>query len=109
MPQVKGESDPNKVEIHEKTFEVLEPEIQKLKSFRHFQLDTVKFFCECVRKIVAEKKELVSESLLTYMAKLLDLFALLDALKNMKACLNNDFSFYKRYAALLRPDAARGA
>ena len=32
-----------------------------------------------------------------YFIRVLDLFALLDALKNMKASLNNDFSFYKRY------------
>lgn len=103
---MKGESDPNKAEIHEKTFEVLEPEIQKLKSFRHFQIESVKFFCEMVRKIVAEKRDCVSESFLLYLAKLLDLFALLDALKNMKACLNNDFSFYKRAFGFLRKNMA---
>ena len=37
-----------------------------------------------------------SDALLLRMVKMLDMFALLDALKNMKACLNNDFSFYKR-------------
>lgn len=104
--KVKGESDPNKAEIHEKTFEVLEPEIQKLKSFRLFQIESVKLFCEMVRKIVAEKREVVSEAFLLTLARLLDLFALLDALKNMKACLNNDFSFYKRAFGFLRKNMA---
>ena len=36
------------------------------------------------------------------MIQVLDLFALLDDLKNMKACLNNDFSFYKRATQFLR-------
>ena len=28
---------------------------------------------------------------------MLDFFTIMDALKSMKACLNNDFSFFKRY------------
>ena len=36
------------------------------------------------------------------MVKLLDMFAKLDALKDMKACLNNDFSFFKRAFGFLR-------
>jgi cytoplasmic FMR1 interacting protein len=39
---------------------------------------------------------IISETMITYFVRMLDLFALLDALKNMKASLNNDFSFYKR-------------
>ena len=35
------------------------------------------------------------------MIQVVDLFALLDDLKNMKACLNNDFSFFKRATTFL--------
>ncbi len=56
----------------------------------------MKLFCDFVRKVTAEKRDYVSEGCLGYLARLLDLFALLDAVKNMKACLNNDFAFYKR-------------
>ena len=35
-----------------------------------------------------------------------DLFVVLDALKNMKACLNNDFAFYKRAFGFLRKQSA---
>jgi cytoplasmic FMR1 interacting protein len=83
---------------------VLEPEIKKLKNFLYFQRDTTKLFCEHVKRLAAfyipdkkrKEEQLPSESYLNCMIQLLDRFALLDALKNMKACLNNDFSFYRR-------------
>jgi hypothetical protein len=39
---VKAQDDPNKGVIYEKTFEVLEPEIQKLKDLMYFTRDTIK-------------------------------------------------------------------
>lgn len=69
----------------------------------YFQRDTIKIFCDHVKRLAsasnAKKKNedfIVSETMIMYLIRMLDLFALLDALKNMKACLNNDFSFYKR-------------
>ena len=38
--------------------------------------------------------------------ELVDMLAILDALKNMKASFNNDFSFYKRAFGFLRKGAA---
>lgn len=110
LPQVKTADQPNKNEIYEGTYAVLEPEIKKLKTFMYFQRDTIKLFCDHVKRLttffVLDKKKandsLPSESYLAVMAQLLDRFALLDALKNMKACLNNDFSFYKRAFGFLR-------
>ncbi|EFA78321.1 component of SCAR regulatory complex [Heterostelium album PN500] len=107
LPQVKTSEQANKQQIYEGTFEVLEPEIKKLKDFMYFQRDTIKVFCEYIKKLAQtydKKKETIiaSEALISYLIKLLDLFALLDALKNMKACLNNDFSFFKRASGFLR-------
>ncbi|EGG14585.1 component of SCAR regulatory complex [Cavenderia fasciculata] len=107
LPQVKTSEQANKQQIYEGTFEVLEPEIKKLKDLMYFQRDTIKIFCDYIKKLAStydKKKETitVSESLVTYLVKLLDLFALLDALKNVKACLNNDFSFFKRASGFLR-------
>lgn len=105
LPQVKTSDQPNKNEIYEGTYAVLEPEIKKLKTFMYYQRDTIKLFCENVKRLASfylpDKKkgpaiDQPSESFLNCMIQLLDRFALLDALKNMKACLNNDFSFYKR-------------
>jgi len=104
LPQVKAAEQENKKEIYEKTFDVLDPEIKKLKDFMYFQKESVKTFCEYVKKLagVSPEKKAVSETLMWYLIKLLDLFALMDALKNMKACLNNDFSFYKRAVGFLK-------
>jgi cytoplasmic FMR1 interacting protein len=86
-------------------FDVLEPEIKKLKSFMYFQKETIAVFCDHVKRLGAildptkKKKEEVtppSDSYILCIIQLLDKLALLDELKNMKACLNNDFSFYKR-------------
>lgn len=109
LPQVKTSDQPNKNEIYEGTYDVLEPEIKKLKNFMYFQRDTVKVFCDHVKKITSyfdkkknKEEDSPSESYLWLLIQLLDRFALLDALKNMKACLNNDFSFYKRSFGFLR-------
>eukprot|EP01114_Cavostelium_apophysatum_P018213 TRINITY_DN5592_c0_g1_i1.p1 TRINITY_DN5592_c0_g1~~TRINITY_DN5592_c0_g1_i1.p1 ORF type:complete len:1338 (-),score=458.14 TRINITY_DN5592_c0_g1_i1:118-4131(-) len=112
IPQVKTSDQANKNEIYEATYEVLEPEIKKLKAFMYYRRDTTKAFCEHIKKLgvwlVPDKKGKLkedytpSETYLWYMIQLLDKFALLDALKNMKACLNNDFSFYKRAFGFLR-------
>jgi len=112
LPQVKTSDQANKNEIYEGTYDVLEPEIKKLKNFMYFRKDTIKVFCEHVKKLgvwlIPDKKGKMkedftpSETYLWYMIQMLDKFYLLDALKNMKACLNNDFSFYKRAFGFLR-------
>jgi len=107
LPQVKTSEQSNKQQIYEGTFEVLEPEIKKLKDFMYFQKDTIKFFTDIIKKLGAsydKKKETIiaSETFISYLIKILDLLAILDALKNMKACLNNDFSFFKRASGFLR-------
>lgn len=76
----------------------------------YFQRDTIKLLSDHIKKLATfytgDKKKVVSEqpseSYLWAIAQLLDTFALLDALKNMKACLNNDFSFFKRAFGFLR-------
>eukprot|EP01132_Coremiostelium_polycephalum_P008287 gene8287-10183_t len=107
LPQVKTPDQPHKQQIYEGTFEVLEPEIKKLKDFMYFQKDTIKVFCDHIKKLALtydKKKEtiVVSECLISYLIKILDLLAILNALKNMKACLTNDFSFFKRASGFLR-------
>ena len=38
LPQVKSNEQPNRVEIYEKTVEVLGPQVQKLMNFMYFQV-----------------------------------------------------------------------
>ena len=40
IPQVKSNEQANRSEIYEKTVKVLEPEVQKLMNFMHFQVAT---------------------------------------------------------------------
>jgi cytoplasmic FMR1 interacting protein len=116
-------AEEKKVTIYQKIVQVLEPEIGKLKDFMFFHQKAVKTFCAYVAKIAQMGEDPPSgcaeafaarvatdvacgvtptESLELRMILVLDLFALLDELKNMKACLNNDFSFYKRATQFLR-------
>eukprot|EP00727_Mastigamoeba_balamuthi_P007648 m51a1_g3503 hypothetical protein (1525) ;mRNA; r:844019-848861 len=99
LPTVKSQDQSNKGGIYDATCTVLEPEVKKLKEFLAFHVDCIKFFGETLRKL---SRRDFSEVLALYLVRLLDLFALLDALKNMKACLNNDFAAYKRAAGFAR-------
>ena len=57
-------------------------------------------FCEEIRLLAhpERKKDFISETYLMTLAKLINMFATLDSLKNMKACINNDLACYKRWA-----------
>jgi cytoplasmic FMR1 interacting protein len=77
----------------------MEPEIQKLKALMAFKDEQVKWFCDTIKSLV--KASTLSESLIWQLSRVLDMYKLLDDLKNMKACLNNDFSFYKRYRSCI--------
>eukprot|EP01117_Protostelium_nocturnum_P005158 TRINITY_DN1874_c0_g1_i1.p1 TRINITY_DN1874_c0_g1~~TRINITY_DN1874_c0_g1_i1.p1 ORF type:complete len:1354 (-),score=489.30 TRINITY_DN1874_c0_g1_i1:93-4154(-) len=108
--RVKPGDESNKNEMYEKMYEVLEPEIDKLKKLMYFHQTAIKAFSEHVKRIagllkVDKKKEaetFPSQLYLWHVIQVLDRFALLDDLKNMKACLNNDFAFYKRAFQFLR-------
>lgn len=78
--------------------EVLEPEVRKLKSFMHFAQNAVNRFCKEVKTLShpERRKDFISERYLLTLGKFINMFAVLDALKNMKACLNNDYAFFKR-------------
>ncbi|KAK2551270.1 Cytoplasmic FMR1-interacting protein 2 [Acropora cervicornis] len=104
VPSVKSDDQPNRIEIYEKTVEVLEPEVSKLKSFMHFALSAVDRFCQEVKTLShpERRKDFISERYLVTLGKFINMFAVLDALKNMKACLNNDYAFFKRADTFLR-------
>lgn len=104
VPSVKSDDQPNRIEIYEKTVEVLEPEIRKLKGFMHFAQDAVTRFCKEVKTLShpERRKDFISERYLLTLGKFVNMFAVLDALKNMKACLNNDYAFFKRADTFLR-------
>ena len=134
---MKCNEQPNRVEIYEKTVEVLEPEVTKLMNFMYFQVIYLRLylqwgrvldwlldqllsctkpkyislfqrtaidrFCGEVRRLchAERRKDFVSEAYLLTLGKFINMFAVLDELKNMKCSVKNDHSAYKRYSGTL--------
>ncbi len=96
--QIKTHEQANRMEIYEKTVEVLGPEVYKAKQLMRFVQSASTRFCDEVRNLAhpEKRKDFISETYLLTLAKLINMFATLDALKNMKACINNDLACYKR-------------
>jgi cytoplasmic FMR1 interacting protein len=95
---VKSNDQPNRAEINESIMKVLEPEMRKLYDFMFFTNNAVARFCDEVKRLChpEKRKDFVSEAYLLILGKFLNMFAVLDELKNMKASIKNDFSTYKR-------------
>ena len=55
-------------------------------------------FCRDIKRLCHEqkKKDFVSESYLLTLGKFINMFAVLDVLKNIKASIKNDYSAYRR-------------
>ena len=86
------------MEIYQKTVSILGPEVNKAKEMMRFVFSASTRFCDEVRTLAhpEKRKDFISETYLLTLAKLINMFATLDALKNMKACVNNDLACYKR-------------
>ncbi|KAK6010565.1 hypothetical protein OSTOST_24403, partial [Ostertagia ostertagi] len=87
-----------------KVVEVLRPEVDKLQQFMLFTNDAISRFCEEVRRLchIEKRKDFVSEAYLLTLGRFLNMFAVLDELKNMKASIKNDFSAFRRSAQFLQ-------
>ena len=97
LPVVSKENVANKHEIHERSFAVLRPQIEKLLDLFHFQERVIGLLRGIVAELVrAGKKRAVPDAVYARMVDCVDLLVRLDNLKDMKACLQNDFAFYKR-------------
>ena len=59
-------------------------------------------FCGEMRRLchAERRKDFVSEAFLLTLGKFINMFAVLDELKNMKCSVKNDHSAYKRYSTL---------
>ncbi|KAF8791362.1 Cytoplasmic FMR1-interacting protein like [Argiope bruennichi] len=104
IPQPKSNEQPNRVEIYEKTVEVLAPEVNKLLNFMYFQRRAIERFSTEVKRLChAEKrKDFVSEAYLLTLGKFINMFAVLDELKSIKSSLKNDYATYRRAAQFLK-------
>eukprot|EP00520_Triparma_pacifica_P016970 CAMPEP_0118647642 /NCGR_PEP_ID=MMETSP0785-20121206/8721_1 /TAXON_ID=91992 /ORGANISM="Bolidomonas pacifica, Strain CCMP 1866" /LENGTH=1553 /DNA_ID=CAMNT_0006539761 /DNA_START=145 /DNA_END=4803 /DNA_ORIENTATION=+ len=110
IPMINDQNAPNKAQLNRATFDVLRPEIVKLKAFMEFQDLTIRTFCGNIQHLVSPeaRKKVVPEGLYDALIKVVDLLQKLDNLKDMKACLNNDFSRYKRAFGSIRSDLSDG-
>lgn len=97
LPQVQADAD-NKAELYRKFFDVLEPEIRKIRDLMAFHNETVKTLTRIIVEMVSneKRKEIPSETMFDYLIQVLDTILKLDALKNMKAAINNDMATVKR-------------
>ena len=97
LPVVSKENVADKQEIHERSFSVLRPQIEKLLDLYHFQERVIALLGSVVAELVrGGKKRPVPDAVYARMVDCVDLLVRLDNLKDMKACLQNDFAFYKR-------------
>ncbi|XP_065670394.1 cytoplasmic FMR1-interacting protein 1 homolog isoform X3 [Hydra vulgaris] len=104
VPTAKNDEQSNRTEMYQATLDVMKPHIQKLKDFMYFHESAITTFCSEIKKLChpERKKDFISETHLLALGKCINMFAVLGSLKNMKACLNNDFAFYKRAETFLK-------
>ncbi|CAL8098785.1 unnamed protein product [Calicophoron daubneyi] len=104
LPFIRSNEQPHRMEIYQKTVEILEPYAMKLKQFMYFQDTTSKRFVEEVKRLAHkdQKNFFVNQAYLITLGKMLRMFALLDEMKNMKASMKNDYSNYKRATQFLQ-------
>ena len=97
--QIKNNEQANRMEIYEKTLQVLGPEVDKAKKMMQFVNEAAARFTEEIKTLShpERRKDFFSETYLLTIAKFINMFSTLDALKNMKACINNDMACYKRW------------
>lgn len=71
-----------------------------------FQRTAIDRFCGEVRRLchTERRKDFVSEAYLLTLGKFINMFAVLDELKNMKCSVKNDHSAYKRYIEISTSD-----
>lgn len=104
VPQSASNEDPNRERIHSTTVEVLSPEVEKLYNLVRFQKIAIERFSAEVKILcqVEKRKEFVSSAYLLTLGKFINMFAILDELKNIKASVKIDFSSFRRAAQVLR-------
>ena len=109
IPMVKSMEDENRTELNTTTFHALKPVVKKLSDLMAFQEQAIQVFCMNVAQLAAAKSsKLVPEGIYTALIKMIDALQKMDNLKDMKACLQNDFTRYKRAFGAIRSEIPDG-
>lgn len=111
LPTVTGD-EAHKRAMYSASFEVLHPHITRIKTLISFKERAIARWSSNFSLLIrAEAKfransdaPIPCEALYVQLLHTLDMIAVLDALKDTKACLNNDFSTYKRAFQHCRAD-----
>jgi cytoplasmic FMR1 interacting protein len=87
-----------RAEINRKVLDILRPEIVKVKQLIAYLVEAVSLFHSVITHLVNKEanKEVVPEGIHMSLMKLMDVVLILDNLKDIKTCLQKDFSRYKR-------------
>ncbi|KAM7539533.1 hypothetical protein Aperf_G00000032396 [Anoplocephala perfoliata] len=106
LPHIRSNEQPHRLEIYQKTLEILEPHARKLRSFMLFQESAIECFVNKLkglsRKESHHKSGFMNQMYMIMLGKMLKMFALLDEMKNMKASMKNDFSHFKRASQFMQ-------
>lgn len=81
--------------------------MKKLIDLNSFCVSATAFFCEVLERLAsptAMSPSMVREEFCDVLVQLTDVLQKIDNLKDMKACLKNDFSLYKRCFTLIRSE-----
>ncbi|CEF64678.1 Cytoplasmic FMR1-interacting protein [Strongyloides ratti] len=107
IPMAKSNDQINRNEMNKKIIEVLKPEVEKLYNFLDFINKGVSQFLEEVKRLSIGGKinDFISEGYLIMLGNILNMFIILDELKNMKSSIKNDFSTFKRAIQFLESDS----
>ena len=90
----------DKIDVYQKIIDVYEPEITKLKNFYYFVNKATERFITEIKRMC--RKDFVSEVYLWTLGRFINMFAVLDALKNAKASIKNDHAAYRRANQILK-------
>ncbi len=98
-----SEPDPErKARMHKAVFEVIGPEMERVKEVQAWADACVSFWIAALTKMSTADSTTVRDQFLDILIHLLDCLQKVDSLKDNKACLQNDFVSYKRSFSLIR-------
>lgn len=102
-PSVKNDwPTEDRFEAYNHLFRIFLPEIQKISIVQEYNKRAVEYFISCFQDLAQNasnaKKQgaVLSDQLLASIVSLFDTLIQIDVIKDAKACLNNDLSFFKR-------------
>ena len=97
-------SDNEKKPLYKKVFDILAPQVNKIKGLMEFHQRLIKLFLKNLRFLVHpfQKKEPLWQDHIRTLNIIIDKFFVLDALKDVKGQMKNDFARYKRAFSFTR-------